>query len=154
MLVDVSPMRSVSLAGDFADPDLEHWSAAYYGPNYHRLTRVKAKYDPSTSSVPAVAPATRLRRACPKATRRSSAGWSLEDSLSRLRLLELIVTPAPWRRAMTDDELRHPRRCVESAGSGWAGSCTRAAPVNAVAGGSLLSFPARLLQRTRVYWPD
>jgi hypothetical protein len=35
-----------------------------------------------------------------EANKASSAGWSLEDSLSRLRLLELIVTPAPWRRAM------------------------------------------------------
>jgi FAD/FMN-containing dehydrogenase len=32
---------------NFADPDLEHWPAAYYGPNYHRLVRIKAYYDPS-----------------------------------------------------------------------------------------------------------
>jgi FAD/FMN-containing dehydrogenase len=43
----VSPWGSGRVFQNFADPDLEHWAAAYYGPNYDRLVRVKARYDPS-----------------------------------------------------------------------------------------------------------
>ena len=43
----VHPWGSGRVFQNFADPDLEHWAAAYYGPNYHRLVRVKAQYDPS-----------------------------------------------------------------------------------------------------------
>ena len=43
----VHPWGSGRVFQNFADPDLEHWAAAYYGPNYDRLVRVKARYDPS-----------------------------------------------------------------------------------------------------------
>ncbi len=43
----VHPWGSGRVFQNFADPDLEHWPAAYYGPNYDRLVRVKARYDPS-----------------------------------------------------------------------------------------------------------
>ena len=43
----VHPWGSGRLFQNFADPDLEHWAEAYYGPNYARLVRVKARYDPS-----------------------------------------------------------------------------------------------------------
>jgi len=43
----VHPWGSGRVFQNFADPDLEHWAEAYYGPNYDRLVRVKARYDPS-----------------------------------------------------------------------------------------------------------
>ena len=43
----VRPWGSGRVFQNFADPDLEHWAAAYYGPNLPRLTRVKSTYDPS-----------------------------------------------------------------------------------------------------------
>jgi FAD/FMN-containing dehydrogenase len=43
----VHPWGSGRVFQNFADPDLEDWAEAYYGPNYDRLVRVKARYDPS-----------------------------------------------------------------------------------------------------------
>jgi len=43
----VHPWGSGRVFQNFADPDPEHWAAAYYGPNYDRLVKVKARYDPS-----------------------------------------------------------------------------------------------------------
>ena len=42
----VHPWGSGRVFQNFADPDLENWTDAYYGPNYERLVRVKAQYDP------------------------------------------------------------------------------------------------------------
>ena len=38
----VHPWGSGRVFQNFADPDLEHWAEAYYGPNYPRLVRVSA----------------------------------------------------------------------------------------------------------------
>jgi FAD/FMN-containing dehydrogenase len=43
----VHPWGSGRVFQNFADPDLEDWPAAYYGPNYPHLVRIKAHYDPS-----------------------------------------------------------------------------------------------------------
>jgi FAD/FMN-containing dehydrogenase len=43
----VHPWGSGRAFQNFADPDLEDWAEAYYGPNLERLLRVKARYDPT-----------------------------------------------------------------------------------------------------------
>lgn len=43
----VHPWGSGRVFQNFADPDLEDWADAYYGPNVDRVVRVKARYDPA-----------------------------------------------------------------------------------------------------------
>jgi FAD/FMN-containing dehydrogenase len=43
----VHPWGSGRVFQNFADPDLEGWADAHYGPNLPRLVRVKARYDPT-----------------------------------------------------------------------------------------------------------
>jgi len=42
----VHPWGSGRVFQNFADRDLENWAEAYYGTNYPRLLRIKARYDP------------------------------------------------------------------------------------------------------------
>jgi FAD/FMN-containing dehydrogenase len=42
----VHPWGSGGVYPNFPDPDLQDWAHAYYGGNYDRLLRVKARYDP------------------------------------------------------------------------------------------------------------
>jgi hypothetical protein len=42
----VHPSGSGGVYPNFPDPDLQDWAHAYYGGNYERLLRVKARYDP------------------------------------------------------------------------------------------------------------
>jgi FAD/FMN-containing dehydrogenase len=42
----VHPWGSGRVYQNFPDPDLEDWEHAYYGANYDRLVRIKARYDP------------------------------------------------------------------------------------------------------------
>jgi FAD/FMN-containing dehydrogenase len=42
----VHPWGSGGVYPNFPDPDLQDWARAYHGPNYDRLRRVKARYDP------------------------------------------------------------------------------------------------------------
>jgi FAD/FMN-containing dehydrogenase len=42
----VHPWGSGGVYPNFPDPDLKDWANAYYGNNYDRLLRVKARYDP------------------------------------------------------------------------------------------------------------
>jgi hypothetical protein len=41
----VHPWGSGRVFPNFPDPDLEDWAHAYYGSNYDRLVRIKARYD-------------------------------------------------------------------------------------------------------------
>jgi FAD/FMN-containing dehydrogenase len=43
----VHPWGSGGVYPNFPDPDLQDWARAYHGPNFDRLRRVKAAYDPS-----------------------------------------------------------------------------------------------------------
>jgi FAD/FMN-containing dehydrogenase len=43
----VHPWGSGRVFQNFADPELEGWAEAYYGTNYDRLVRIKARYDPT-----------------------------------------------------------------------------------------------------------
>jgi hypothetical protein len=57
----VHPWASGRVFQNFADPDLDGWETAYYGPNYARLTQIKRRYDPDEllrfpQSVPAASP--------------------------------------------------------------------------------------------------
>jgi FAD/FMN-containing dehydrogenase len=40
-------VRSGGHFPNFPDPDIADWRRAYHGANYERLTRVKARYDPT-----------------------------------------------------------------------------------------------------------
>jgi FAD/FMN-containing dehydrogenase len=44
--VSVHPWGSGRVFQNFADPDLEDWPEAYYGPNLERLMQVKGRHDP------------------------------------------------------------------------------------------------------------
>jgi FAD/FMN-containing dehydrogenase len=43
----VHPWGSGRVFQNFVDPELQGWEDAYYGANYARLVRVKARYDPT-----------------------------------------------------------------------------------------------------------
>jgi FAD/FMN-containing dehydrogenase len=43
----VQPWGCGRVFQNFPDPELQDWAGAYYGPNYQRLVRVKARYDPA-----------------------------------------------------------------------------------------------------------
>jgi FAD/FMN-containing dehydrogenase len=54
------PWGSGGVYPNFPDPELRDWARAYHGDNYHRLVRVKGRYDPGNvfrfhQSVPAIA---------------------------------------------------------------------------------------------------
>jgi FAD/FMN-containing dehydrogenase len=44
----VHPWGSGRVFQNFADPELDPWAEAYYGPNLDRLMRIKALYDPAS----------------------------------------------------------------------------------------------------------
>lgn len=46
MFASVAPYRSGASYVNYADPDLADWGEAYYGANFDRLRRIKARVDP------------------------------------------------------------------------------------------------------------
>jgi FAD/FMN-containing dehydrogenase len=64
------PWGSGGVYPNFPDPDLDGWAEAYYGKNYERLVRIKARYDPGNflrfrQSLPIRSSEPRSRRASP-----------------------------------------------------------------------------------------
>jgi FAD/FMN-containing dehydrogenase len=43
---EVHPWSTGGVFPNFADPELDDWGHAYHGPNFERLCRIKARYDP------------------------------------------------------------------------------------------------------------
>ena len=76
---------------NFADPELEDWASAYYGPNYQRLVGSKPGTDPTLLPLPPIATSSLILQ-----HRRNTGVPSSELGMARRPLIRWSSATAAW----------------------------------------------------------